>query len=323
MDSLVLCEYNVENLFISMEYYAGQDLSHLSEAEWREVALPQLRRRQKPLSKLWGLSEAILDIDADVLMLVEVGGQASLENFNRHFLGDRYEVHFVEGNSRRAIDLAFLVKKGLSWKAEAISNRELPIEVHGMQGKFEARFSRDVAELHLSDATGLRLVLLLTHLKSKLSTERDIGGKDTRTAEAIALAAHYERLHAAHPELPIVLGGDLNADLGSLELELLTHTDLADFQDLLSTPREDRTTLFYFDDGGRTHRHVLDYLLVSPHLRDRIAAKHSGVYRYRAFEGVPAELPTNRTEKARLPSDHYPLVLRLKSPIVEPFSLEK
>lgn len=313
---LRICELNAENLFISTDYYAGEDLERISEDGWRVLALPQLRRNQKPLAKCWGLAKAILDIEPDVLLLVEVGGRDSLEAFNRHFLADGFTPYFIEGNSRRNIDLGFLVRKGLPFRAEASSNRETPIEVHSFHGKYPARFSRDVAELRLFDPDGDRLALIffLTHLKSKLSTELDPQGKDVRTAEAIALASIYDRARAAHPEVPIVLGGDFNAELSSLELELLKRTDLTDFHDRLGTPREDRITFLHFAQAGKAEPMVLDHLLVSPHLRDRIDAARSFTYRYKGFHDIPEELPRNLRERMRLPSDHYPVVLTVELP---------
>jgi endonuclease/exonuclease/phosphatase family metal-dependent hydrolase len=310
-----ICEYNLENLFISMEYHAGEDLERATEEQWRGFALAQLRRRQKPLAKVWGAARAILDIDADVYLLTEVGGRDSLENFNRHFLGDRYEPCFVEGNSRRSIDLGFLVRKGLGLDFETRSNKDAPVEVHTYQGKYVARFSRDVAELRLRDGAGLRLILLLVHLKSKLSTDQDFRGKDGRTAEAIALAGLYNDLRAACPEAPIVVGGDFNAELASLELELLNHTDLADFHELLGTPPAERISLIHFDLADQAHPQTLDYLLVSPHLRQAIVRERSFTYRYRGFYGVPEPLPRSFRERAQLPSDHYPVVLTINWPL--------
>jgi hypothetical protein len=88
----------------------------------------------------FGLAQAIGEIDADVLMLVEVGGRDSLENFNHHFLNEAYNAHWVEGNSSRSIDLGFLVRKGLSLSVEARSNRERPVDVHTLLGKFRTVF---------------------------------------------------------------------------------------------------------------------------------------------------------------------------------------
>lgn len=309
---LRICEYNVENLFLAMEYYEGEDLSTLSEATWKKLALGQLKRRQKPLHKVQGVAKAILDIDADLYLLVEVGGRESLENFNRYFLADRYEAHFVEGNSRRSIDLGFLVRRGLGLRAETRSNRDTPVEVHSRHGKYETRFSRDVAELRLYDGKALRQIVLLTHLKSKLGSELDVQGKDTRTGEAIALAGVYERVRREQPGVPIVVGGDFNADIASLELELVSRTDLVDFHDVIGTPRSDRTTFVHVGFFERTTDLVLDYLLVSPELRDRVVAEKSFTYRYKGFYGLPHPLPQTMKERHQMPSDHFPVVMTIR-----------
>jgi endonuclease/exonuclease/phosphatase family metal-dependent hydrolase len=171
-----------------------------------------------------------------------------------------------------------------------------------------------VAELHLGDASGLRLIVLLTHLKSQISTENDYKGKDVRTAEAIALAEIYESHRRAYPGTPIVVGGEFNADIASLELELLARTDLVDFHDVIGTPREERATLVHFDWFGIPRPLVLDYLLVSPHLRDRIVRERSFTYRYKGFHDIAERLPASTFERYRMPSDHYPLVLTLSLP---------
>jgi predicted extracellular nuclease len=309
---LILCEFNVENLFVYMDYYAGQDLTALNEQQWRDLAVVQLQKRQKPLVKLWGLAKAIVDIDPDILMLVEVGGRESLENFNRHFLHDQFTVYFVDGNSKRNIDLGFLVKKTIPFRVEAISNKDTAIEVNTYQGRYQARFSRDVAELRLYDDGELKLIVLLTHLKSKISSDQDFQGKDTRTAEASALAGLYQKLRSEMPTVPVVVGGDFNANLASLELELLRRTDLVDFHDHRQTPIEDRYSLVHFDYVDNPHPEVLDYLLVSPDLCARIVSARSSTYRYKGFYDIPEPLPRNRRERFQMPSDHYPLVLTIR-----------
>jgi endonuclease/exonuclease/phosphatase family metal-dependent hydrolase len=292
-----------------MEYYAGQDLRSVSESEWRSFALAQFQRKQKPLYKLFGIAEAIEEIDADILMLTEVGGKDSLDFLNRHFLQDRYEVYFVKGNSTRGIDLGFMVRKGLPFEVEARSNRDTPVEVHTYQGKYTTRFSRDVAELRLSRNKELKVILLLVHFKSMLSTEQDYKGKDVRTAEAMALTGLYQKLRDEHSSVPIVVGGDFNTELSSLELELLQRTDLTDFHDCLSTPYEDRVSLVHFEVDGTPRPHVLDYLLISPHLCDRILKEKSYTFRYKTFYNVAEPLPEQPQMRYRKPSDHYPLVL--------------
>jgi hypothetical protein len=245
-------------------------------------------------------------------MLVEVGGEESLHNFNQHFLVDRFQPFFLEGNSKRGIDLGFLIRKDLDWRPECLSNRETPVEVHTWKGKIISRFSRDVAELRLHEGCQLKIILLLTHLKSKISTLEDVGGKDVRTAEAIALAGIYEKLRKDLPDVPVVVGGDLNTDISSLELEVLRRTDLQDYHDIAKTSPEDRVSLVHFDFFGRPRHSVLDYLLVSPHLQDRVVKSKSYTYRYKGFYDVAEELPRLLKERYQMPSDHYPLVLTLR-----------
>lgn len=295
-----------------MAYYSGQDLRETSEADWKAAAVAQMRRRQKPIWQLWGLAKAIQDIDADILMLVEVGGEESLQLFNHHFLNDRYIPHFLAGNARRGIDLGYLVRRGLPFRAEAKSNRDLEVEVSTWTGKVTSRFSRDVAELRLAQEGSLRLILLLTHLKSKITSDGDFQGKDVRTAEAMALAHLYSRRREEFPSVPIIVGGDFNAELGSLELEPLNWTDLTDLHDLLGTLPDDRVSLVHFDFAGRAHFNVLDYLLLSPQLKQRVVPQCSGVYRYKGFYDLPEALPTTRKERFQMPSDHYPVVATVR-----------
>lgn len=312
VNEVTICELNLENLFISLDYYQGEKLESLSEEEWRKLAVAQLQRKQKPLKKVWGLALAIQDINPDILMLVEVGGRESLEHFNRHFLNEAYKTYFIESNSKRSIDLAFLVKKDLPFELNTNTHRDTSLEVKTYLGTHLAKFSRDVAELHLTKEGTPRLILLLTHFKSKISTDEDYQGRDLRAAEAAALAAIYEKVKRKYSDVPVVVGGDFNTDLSDATLELLQKTDLTDFHDVLGTPKEERVTLVHFDHRGRPHPQVLDYLLVSPHLLNRVVVKKSCTYRYKSFYNIPHPLPETIEGRRQMPSDHYPLVLTLE-----------
>ncbi len=310
---LKLCLLNAENLFISLDLHDGGSFDNFSESQWRRLALPQLRHKQKPLSKVWGLATAIQDINPDILMLVEVGGWESLEHFNQSFLNGAYTAHFVETNSKRSIDLAFLVKKDLKLRTKTQSHRDTPVTVGSTRGaKVVVRFSRDVAELQIFEARKLQLTILLTHLKSKISSDTDFQGRDLRQAEAEALATLYQNIARKNPNTPVVVAGDLNSDLASPELEALKQTDLSDFHELVGTNPDERISFVHFDYQGQDFPQVLDYLLVSPHLRSRIIAEKSFTYRYKSFYDTPHPLPRTVHQRYHMPSDHYPLVLTLK-----------
>jgi endonuclease/exonuclease/phosphatase family metal-dependent hydrolase len=316
VNTLRICEYNIENLFISLDYYDGQDLNAVTEEEWKSFALPQLQRKQKPLHKLKGVTKAIFDINADIIMLIEVGGQESLDLFCHHFLEDEYIPHFIAGNSKRNIDLAFLVRRDFQYDIAVGTNKEKEIEVESYTGTFRTKFSRDVAELRILDGEETKLILLLTHLKSKISSDLDFQGKDMRTAEAKVLAELYLDLRNSNPDVPVVLAGDFNSELEGDEFVHLRSTDLIDFHDALDSVFEDRISLVHFDYFKKAHLNILDYILLSPELEAQIIAEESFTYRYKSFYDIPNELPKIPAERYIMASDHYPLVVTLHWPLV-------
>src|SRR5690349_12400091 len=106
---LRLIEFNVENLFIYLDHYQGQDLTKVTEREWRSFSASTIPN--KPIAHVRELARAIKDLNPDILMLCEVGGTESLANFSKHFLNDEYAPYLIEGNSDRGIDLGYLVKR--------------------------------------------------------------------------------------------------------------------------------------------------------------------------------------------------------------------
>lgn len=196
---LRVTEFNVENLFVLLDHYQGQDLSRISEDQWQGFSSSTIAN--KPIDEVRNIAKIFSELNSDIYMLCEVGGRESLENFNRHFLGDRYRVHLIEGNSDRGIDLGYLVSKALPFKVDLISHKHRSIDFlypHERQTKETGysekptgslcshRFSRDVLELRLfvPDATLPCLVLMMVHLKSQLDRDRiDPLGRDRRKAE--------------------------------------------------------------------------------------------------------------------------------------------
>src|SRR5689334_1002384 len=106
-NDLRICQLNCENLFLHMDFWKGQDVQSLNEKERQALAAPPTDN--KPRTKIKDLAEAILDINADIFMLNEVGGRKSLDQFNRHFLNSSYQPYLLEGNSDRGIDIGYLV----------------------------------------------------------------------------------------------------------------------------------------------------------------------------------------------------------------------
>ena len=103
--------WNVQDLFIFMDKYQGEDLSLISEPKWQ--LLTTSLKNNKELNKVKGLAECINRQSPDLLFLTEVGGKESLDNFNTYFLDDEYLIYHHASNSDRGIDVGILYKKNL------------------------------------------------------------------------------------------------------------------------------------------------------------------------------------------------------------------
>ena len=81
----------------------------------------------------------------------------------------------------------------------------------GESGAQDTRQHRDCAELRLysPDCRQLSLIILLTHLKSRLDPEKiDPGGIERRAAELRTAVHIYNELRAEWPDTPIIFAGD-------------------------------------------------------------------------------------------------------------------
>ena len=210
-NTLRLVQYNVENLFLAMDLYKDQDLNTMSESEWRKVGTSTTPN--KSLRKTLALAEIVKDLDPDILMLNEVGGIEAIENFNKYFLNSQYKVYLKEGNSRRGIDVGYLVRSDLKVKVVHITHKDRPIDFlypHENQtpaGGKSHYFSRDVSELRLFKPgdTSPRLTLLLTHLKSKLDSDKvDFEGK----VATIIFDTNQQNIASLTETIEAVAGGD-------------------------------------------------------------------------------------------------------------------
>jgi hypothetical protein len=323
---LRIAEFNVENLFIFLDHDQSHDLSRISEEQWQALTISTTGN--KPIEQVRSLAKVMLEIDADVFMLCEVGGHESLENFNRWFLEDRYHVHLIEGNSDRGIDLGYLVRKTLPFKYDLISHKHRSIDFlypHERQGQdpkiASHRFSRDVLELRMfiPGEAQPALIMMLVHLKSQLDPDRiDPNGRDRRRAELEKLVKIYKEIDTEFSgKVPILVGGDFNGSAARAQLDpefaaIYRETGLQDALELAGVADNDRYTHMQINpySGGSLNRQI-DYIFLSPLLHAHVDAKETHVYRYKDEWGFVAPPPKNLAEKRLLPSDHYPVVLRL------------
>lgn len=321
-------QLNTENLFLFLDDQTTRDWKNLSEKEWQKLSNASVNN--KSLVKTLWLAESLLHIDADLICLNEVGGSESLNNFAKIFLRDRYIPHLIEGNSDRGIDVGYLVRRGLPIRAEIHTHKDRPLnfiypheelsnQYHSKAPEKQVKthyFSRDCAELRLyaEDSEQPSLIVLLVHLKSKLDPDGiDPQGTSRRRAELKTLLEVYRETRArTTPPTPVIVTGDFNGcarrDHLSEEFSELLNTDLTCALETLGISGNDSCTQLQFNRGGAIGYLQIDFILVSPELKDQLVPEGTYVYRYLSDLKVPLPLPLTLDQRLHLPSDHYPVV---------------
>lgn len=306
-----ICSFNVLNLFLNMEKYQEEDLSVISESDWQKISpvpygdVP----KNKSLFELQGLADAILDINADVFVLQEVGGREALKNFNKYFLNNSYQVSLEESNSKRGIYVGFLIKKGFDFTVDSFSRTTFVFEEN------EIRLSRNLNCLNVSKDGQLLCKVLGVHLKSQMKEGqgKDIDYMDLREAELNHVVGIYRELEMNSPNVPIFIAGDFNCDLlsqGRQEHKAIEGTGLIDIHELKQSSILDKTTFVFFQHMGDTVvNSQLDFILFHKKWEKNIDQVKSGTYYYKNEYGDSLGVPTTRQEKQMMPSDHLPIFL--------------
>lgn len=304
---------NAENLFLLSDFPLEPADLEKPDQEWQRLSTSIYPN--KSVFKCRELARVLLKEDPDLLLLCEVGGQESLENFNRLFLHGKYSVALIEGNSDRHIDVGYLVRKDLPLRFELATNKDRVVNDLG------EKFSRDVAELLLFEKGASKpfFLFLLTHLKSRLDPEgRDPGGFTRRKAELATLVEIYlERERAYGGRLPIAVAGDFNgnASVWKTDPEFAPLYDLTKLKEICGhtgMAEADAVTFFMVGRHSTTGR-MLDYCFLSPEALKYLRSDSVKILSYLTPAGLPTEPPRTMDAKLLLPSDHYPLVFRLEN----------
>jgi len=290
-----------------MDKYKDEIVHELTEPKWQMLSTSLLPN--KNLKKLLALKETYKAHDPDILLLIEVGGSESLNNFNKYFLDDAYEVFTSASNSDRGIDLGFMVKK------EIASFFEFSAYVDNLLSN-QKKFSRGVFELKLKKEEEIKMIFLLTHLKSKLNLKKlDFEGRGQRQAETMELAKIYQSLKMKYPNAPVFICGDLNGiyqkEAQEEEYLPLSNLNLIDALEFKKAPIEERVSYIYFDKGGNKRPMQLDYVLASTQDFTRLLPQSTEIINFE-FEKKYYLTPNSLPQKEKLPSDHYPYFFQVK-----------
>lgn len=297
---------NAENLFIFMEHWKEEPIDQMNEIQWQKLNSGLIGN--KTLSKVQALAATITKISPDLIMLTEVGGLLSLENFNRYFLKNFYQPYLLEGNSDRGIDMGFLLKAPWSGKIFSHKDYKLP------HAKYTS-FSRDVLKLEVSLHDRLVANALLVHLKSKLNSKGDdFEGRTRRAVEVLGLS---EIIHQLPADVPLLLGGDFNGvasgPMPEPEFLPLKHkNNLQDAALVAGLPESERYSYVYFNQGGLRIEQQLDYLFLNQKAQESLLKESVTFPRYTGAEGQLIPMPQRSWQKILMPSDHLPLYAEFK-----------
>jgi hypothetical protein len=332
--NLKFCLLNAENLFLLFDEPPTKDVLKFNERQWQGQSISVYEN--KSLKKCEDIAKTLLDINADVIMLCEVGGFESLKNFNHLFMNDAYSPCLIEGNSDRNIDVGFLIRKDLPFYFDLLSNKARPInylypherqslaagyQVKGGKVTGSHRFSRDVVELKFfkQDKDKPFFIILLTHLKSRLDPERiDPNGFERRQAELRTLLEIYRELEQGNPDVPIMVTGDFNgnASLQNTDEEfkdIYTTTGLKDAFEVANLTADQRATFYQVKSSARTEGRQIDFAFLSPTCQALLKPNSAKAYRYKDEFGSERAVPQTMEAKSRIPSDHYPIVFEIEN----------
>jgi endonuclease/exonuclease/phosphatase family metal-dependent hydrolase len=252
-------------------------------------------------------AQVIRDVGADVIGVVEAENRPALKGFSDTLLplvgGEPYaRVMLIDGNDPRGIDCGLMAR-------EAFPIVSMLSHVDAMDERGTI-FRRDCPEYHLDTPGSGRLVVLVSHFKSKAGGRRS---NELRRREAAEAARIYARLRATGSDMVAVVG-DLNDSppRGGQDTPLSALLDGTDLTDISALGRHDdggRPGTF----GGSTASSKFDYILLSPALRERAGA--SGVFRRGMWPGVrppkwdayPEVDPRQGGEERHAASDHAAL----------------
>jgi endonuclease/exonuclease/phosphatase family metal-dependent hydrolase len=274
-ETLTIATYNIEN-------YGAAD--RMTEDGYRkDYPKPELEKR--------ALRRVIQALDADVLVLQEMGPQPYFEEFRRDLKSEGIDyLHAVllEGADADR-HVAILSRRAFK---SVIQYRELEISYFGKKEKVK----RGLLEVVLATDAG-DLTIFAVHLKSRFTDRPDDPESGIRRlSEATAVRDGILKRFPNPQAARFVIVGDCNDTKGSKPLDRLTARGKTTISEILPVA----------DSHGETWTHTfrkeesysrVDYLLVSPGLRTAVEGNAARIY---DGEGVSEA------------SDHRPVVARFR-----------
>ncbi|MBR8641567.1 endonuclease/exonuclease/phosphatase family protein [Streptomyces tuirus] len=230
----------------------------------------------------------IAEIDADILLTVEVEDRTTLRRFNEQVLGaDLKKTPYpydmvIDGNDPRGIDVGILSRHPITSMRSHVFDPD-----PDRPDKY--LFSRDCPEYEIQIG-GPPLWLLGNHLKSQSDDNPEL-----RIAQARRVASIYQAALERSPH--VIVAGDLNDEPSSEAIRALLGTGL---RDVMSHPGYRGTPGTH--GTGKTESQKLDYLMLPPPLWDQV--QHVEVERRGVWAPSTIKSFDSVTSKWNRASDH-------------------
>lgn len=237
----------------------------------------------------------IAEIDADILLTVEVEDRTTLHRFNEQVLGAGlkktpypYDM-VIDGNDPRGIDVGVLSRHPITSLRSHVFDPD-------PDRPGERLFSRDCPEYELQIG-GTPLWLLGNHLKSQSGDDPEL-----RLAQARRVASIYQTALERSPY--IVVAGDLNDEPSSEAIRTLLGTGL---RDVMSHPSYRGAPGTH--GTGNSESQKLDYVMLPPPLWEQV--QHVEVERRGVWAPSTIKSFDTVTSKWNRASDHAALYVDL------------
>lgn len=304
--------YNVENLFMHLGKF-----ERMSDEEFKRVTDAEV----KPEHELEGIATAMIDTDPDLIVMEEVEGVEAIQRFADDYLGGRYQAMLTEGNDERGIQIGFLVKRDLPLDVTLETHKDATW-VDPDDGKQKRLFSRDAPALVVrrkgAPANSKPVLIFMgVHGKSQRDRGGDKGSVKLRTAQYNEVGTIIDGYRAQYgADVPLMVGGDFNIDVRhSLDVEAIRERMIDPF-DVKGIKGLARMTHTFHPRRGNPSYNQLDAVFVSPSLRESI--EEVSVYRYKDEDGNVKPMPSTYEERSMNPSDHFPVVVRVRTDKIFP-----
>lgn len=251
----------------------------------------ELRRDNVIWEATFNTARVIAEVDADIVVCVEVENRITLQRFHDTVLKAQFEkpydhVMVIDGNDERGIDVGIMSRFPITCITSHIDD---------VNAKGNRIFSRDCPEYVIDLGDDKSIVVLPNHFKSKRGGDNP-AAKARRAAQATRAS---EIAQAALEHTPyVLLAGDLNDTPTSPELAAVFADGFTDVIDHPTYPT-DRPGTF----GTGLANNKIDYLLMSPALAGTLQAtgiERRGTYHPQTWK--PFDTVRNKKQEA---SDHH------------------